>query len=1280
MTRSTVLDFWDESLNSDEGGWNSLAVSELVDVVYDDEVYRPATINATVQNKSAGGGLSFRNIAHSSASPTVVTNNAHGLETNDRITVTVETSGAIEPKIYGVEKIDANTFYLKHYHEDPRTGQRHLGGDSARVDGDATSTPTLDYVATGKYSIQTTDVNEPDFFLGQEVVLWHFPNGFTKTAMYAHSGSTSALVVTYSSHPFTNGDIIQVVDEDTGAVTDDTYMIANKATNTFQLTKIKSGAAVVGNGNAGNLALYFKNKSAGFPLFSGSLTEVQESWDGQYGKTIVLKGTDRLQFFNNATAKAINKDISATGEKIGGLARMGESIPRLSYLDGADTAQNRFSLAIGAMVDDFSEGNNTVYTDNTVNGTASFTAGAEKHEASGFVLTSAELTSQNFAKDVSESNHKVLRVMQQLSMQDRHYTSAGSATGAAYGSTSGTSPVTITSNAHGLSNKNIIYVFNDSNASPPPAHIPSGLYRVQGVTTNSFTLWSIDGDPVVQPLATGSVSWEGMQDGNFGYDFFLDSGMYGVPTSKGYSIAGNATQYALRPHLNYFKRGYRQFRPDATGLNLTLPMENDITEDGQTRIMYPDATFTVGEDEIVASVELNSDVVMEGNNDSKSLVGLGHSLEAIRISKIACKDNVTYESTVVAKAAYAGEWLGDFHWGRHDSLVKHTTKPLAGRNDYSMFWQTGGTRSTLPLLNDDGTVWKRAVPADYGPAQRRLSNSRVVVVGAGGTVNTTQTMLRGFGLGIPANSGVSGLSELPQTGRALHLGPNARSYKPGAKTNIFTYMKNDTDINTVTTSICDSDLIKSIKNTQNEKLYASTNFVADGATAATNSSGGGSLLITTALAHGLQTGNLIKITVGDDVSSDYWLNYYRVEWVSNTSFYISRPPAEAYEGLSSPPAAQNIYATGTRINHSSSGATGNQVLNWRIVYNVFSGVCRVQYQTLNGRTEKPFTENILLISDRIKKDRPYGGIEVDVVSNRESSDTTLAGLTTGMAVMPDSLLYGATLENEKGSNPVPVRFRQGDRISETRFLMMDGVNADTTKHLFKNTQAVLVQSLLGDKSQSKTEELTYSFSGNDLNEVRVTAAAMLARSSRDLIRGSLSIVEYPFIKLFGTAASGTSSASLKHALTTSVSLYGGRPGMLVHKTDAADGNFVAGVLAEDVTTQTVNGTLSDGETWSASQFYRMYVHLRAGHSVRVTDARSSISSNMIITKLKYTEGPNYSKCRIEVIGFKDMATGFAVKPIGKINSTIQQSGKKKSRSPLRAGKPTISITIQAGTI
>ena len=1246
MSRSVVLDFWDESLNSGNGAFNSIAVGELVEVSYQDEVYKPAEIKVTIQNRSAGGGVAYSGVSHSSASPTIVTNNGHGLETNERISVTAESSGAIETKIYGVEKIDANTFYLKHYRQDPLTGIAHLGDDSDRINGDGTPTPTLSYVPTGKYSIDSVDVNEPDFSMGQQVVMWHFPEGFTKTSSFVHDGNASAITITYTSHPFADGDILQVVDETTGAVADDAYMVANETTNAFELTKVKSGASVGGTGTAGTLALYFNTKVEGFPLFLGTITNLQEEWHVAYGKTIGLEAKDHLQFLANTTAKAFNLSVAAEGETIGSAPRMAAAVERLTYLD-ADAAQDRFSQAISQMVDDFSEGTNVIHTDNTVDGSTSFTADAEKHEASRFVLTSDELTNGNFKKDISETNYTVLRVMQQLAMQDRHMTKVSPATGAAYGS--GAGAVTITSSAHGLAENELIVVTNDSNASPPPAHIPDGVYRVRDITTNSFSLYTLDNNAVVQGSTVGTIDWQAAEDGNYGYDFFLDSGLYGIPANTGYTVGG--TDYLARPHLNYFKRGYRQFRPDATSLNITLPMENNITEDGQTRIMYPDARFTARDDEVITEVELHTTTEKKGIFDFKG--SLGHTMEAIRIKQIACKDNVGAESTAVAKADFAGRWKGDFHWGRHDSVVAHGTGVLTGRNDEPMLFQTGGSSALL----SDTTIW-RVVDDTEGSAADidRLQRVSVNLMGGyqGGDILNT----------IPKISGYSGLSELPQAGRSIADGPGQ------------TGSSFDDDVILYTTGVVDCDLIKSIKSVQQEGLLSTSAItVSPVPPTSVNSNSGGDLLINDT-GHGLQTGAWIKVITGDILDgSSYWNNYYRVVYSTDNAFFITRPPTEAFDGITgSIPPTSDIYDPAQQIAYGGT----TDVQTYKIAYNVFNGVGRVQYQTLNTRTEAPFTDNFILLSDRIKKDKPYAGVEVYAIDNRESSDTSSAGLSAAAAVMPDSTLYGADMEQD-GTAAVPVRFRRGDKLSETRFLFADDAVSGSVRHLFKNTQAIITHSLTGDKNRSKSEQLSYSLGGSDFNEVRRTVASMLSRSSRDLMRGVLRIVEYPFIKLYGTAVSGTTSTSMKHALTTTVGIYGGRPGMLLHKTDAEDGNFVSGTLAEDITSGTVDGTLWNGATWAAGQFYRMYVHLRAGHSVRVTDPRSSVQSNMIVTKLMFSEGPGASHTNMEVIGFKDTATGFAVKPLGKINAATANNNRPQTSHAGRNGKARLSgITFSSG--
>ena len=111
---SGLLWYRDDSFMED-GDWNQFAVGELIEVTYIDEVYKPAQFSCTIQNVSAGGGIAQTSVAHTGASPLVVNKTAHGLSTTDRITVSDETTGAVIPRIYEVEKINNDSFYLRHF-------------------------------------------------------------------------------------------------------------------------------------------------------------------------------------------------------------------------------------------------------------------------------------------------------------------------------------------------------------------------------------------------------------------------------------------------------------------------------------------------------------------------------------------------------------------------------------------------------------------------------------------------------------------------------------------------------------------------------------------------------------------------------------------------------------------------------------------------------------------------------------------------------------------------------------------------------------------------------------------------------------------------------------------------------------------------------------------------------------------------------------------------------------------------------------------------------------
>lgn len=1324
---ASFLQYRDNQYNT--GGWNVLAIKELINVEYTDEVYKPAQLKVTIQNASAGGGIAYSSIAHdggaaSSDDEIKINNTGHGLSDNARISITAESSGQIEAGVYIVDRIDANNFYVKGYSRNPWTGEKHQGGLLSREVGDGSTSGTLSYVPTGKYSIETVDVASPDFHMGQEVMWWHVPENYTLSGPYTHTGA-SPLVVSHSSHGFSTGDIRQFVDENTGMVLDGEYRVNVVNSNSYTLEDVKSTDAVNGNGTGGELSLYYETETIGFPLFYGTISSLEEGWSTQYGKIINLEAKDHLQFLGNTSAKKIMTNLRPPGnaEKMAAadgldenMERIAVELPEVTYLDGVgydatrDDNEDRFSVAVANIIDQFEEGAGRIYTDNGNRPNQRNNIGKQKFEESAFVLSETELKSGQFKKDISNSGHKILRVIQDIAMADRHVTIAGATrTSKTWEiSSSWGLKVKVSNGAqHALSTGQTIAVLNSgTNAGQ---YIPNSYYIVEKINANDFYLKGLDNQYIVGTASSSTLDWEGAEDGNFGYDFYLDSGMYGIPTGKGYTVSGVNTN--PRPHVNYFKRGYKQFRPDATGLNVTLPLAADTTETGQIRIMYPDASFQVGDDEVISDVELN--VVDQEGKENKDASALGNNMQLLRVKKIQCKDNVDQHTAAKDRLAYGGRWLGDFHWRRHDLFTTaqsvHVNCALKGINDEAMFWGSGDS-ATSPGFSDSASAWNKAdlgtAGGNYadgmGSAAHKEAVRRVLESGAGGVTITEK--IAGAGNCI---SGYTGPSGIGLHGRTISGSPAKRA----TAEEFHDIDKVKREFPDFYSGIVDCDLIKSIKNCEDEELY-SANIYSTNSTY--QADGSGNLLVThnpsgsSAVPHYMASGGWIRIESGPFYdSNNYWNNYKRVEMAGvnpsiNTSapgknlattFYLTNLPYEAYEGIIED--GGTIPSPGAYTKMTTSVSTATAFGSYRRVYNVFDGVCRVQYQGNNTRNEASHTDSYVLISDRQRIDSPYMGVDQVCFAGRESSNGYVSGMPEGTATMPDSFQYSADepghvigLEGGVGRYinqaasfaTVPVRFRKGDKISETRFLMRDEGNASSARCWFKNTQAIITHSLMEDKKRAKTQSITYSTKGNDFNEVRRVCASLLTRSSKDLIRGDFSILEYPFIKLTGQAQSGSSGAVLMP--TQTVVEYGGRAGMLVTKTDTLDGVFQGGVLAEHINDDTgaITGTLSDG-TWShpsPATYYRMYIHLRAGHSVRVVDPRSSVSSNMLATKIQYTEAPNNTRAKITVIGYKDLPTGVPVRPLGNIAKAVVDN-KGDVAGPITLAKARLKdITFVAG--
>jgi hypothetical protein len=118
--------------------------------------------------------------------------------------------------------------------------------------------------------------------------------------------------------------------------------------------------------------------------------------------------------------------------------------------------------------------------------------------------------------------------------------------------------------------------------------------------------------------------------------------------------------------------------------------------------------------------------------------------------------------------------------------------------------------------------------------------------------------------------------------------------------------------------------------------------------------------------------------------------------------------------------------------------------------------------------------------------------------------------------------------------------------------------------------------------------------------------------------------------------------------------------MLVEKLDGADaagGTMTATSLATAIATDTGNITapLDDGTSWAQATYYRFFIYLRAGSSVRVVHPAAGVTGNMIITGLKYSERAGHTRTTISTTGYDEAFINQMHSPLGKLIETIRTS-------------------------
>ena len=83
--------------------------------------------------------------------------------------------------------------------------------------------------------------------------------------------------------------------------------------------------------------------------------------------------------------------------------------------------------------------------------------------------------------------------------------------------------------------------------------------------------------------------------------------------------------------------------------------------------------------------------------------------------------------------------------------------------------------------------------------------------------------------------------------------------------------------------------------------------------------------------------------------------------------------------------------------------------------------------------------------------------------------------------------------------------------------------------------------------------------------------------------------------------------------------------------------------------------LDDGTSWSVGSYYRAFIYLRAGFSIRVVHPAAGVTGNMIITGLRYSERAGNTRTTISTTGYDEAFINQMHSPLGKLIETIKTS-------------------------
>ena len=141
--------------------------------------------------------------------------------------------------------------------------------------------------------------------------------------------------------------------------------------------------------------------------------------------------------------------------------------------------------------------------------------------------------------------------------------------------------------------------------------------------------------------------------------------------------------------------------------------------------------------------------------------------------------------------------------------------------------------------------------------------------------------------------------------------------------------------------------------------------------------------------------------------------------------------------------------------------------------------------------------------------------------------------------------------------------------------------------------------------------------------------------------------------------------------------------MLVEKLDGADGAggkmTATSLVSRIFASGNMTAPLDDGSAWGTGTYYRAFIYLRAGSSVRVVHTAAGVTGNMIITGLKYSERAGHTKTSISTTGYDEAMTNSVHSPLAQLRDTIRAASSNTQPTAVTTQHVKLIEAIQEGS-